>query len=117
MQSLQLHHISRPNPHEIAEAPGSVTKDRGIAINLRDQAKDDNILLDRDYTVLSRSNTCGRGEVDAKNRFHQLGWKRLSVILVVTAVALGTLSVPSAFATLGMAIGTVACVLLGLAAM
>ncbi|KAH7220491.1 transmembrane amino acid transporter protein-domain-containing protein [Fusarium redolens] len=117
MQSLQLHHISRPNPHEIAEAPGSLTKDRGIAINLRDQAKDDNILLDRDHTVLSRSSTCGRGEVDAENRFHQLGWKRLLIILIITAITLGTLSLPSAFATLDMAIGTVACVLLGLAAM
>ncbi|EXL69414.1 hypothetical protein FOPG_14629 [Fusarium oxysporum f. sp. conglutinans race 2 54008] len=73
--------------------------------------------FDRDHTALSKSSTYGRGEIDVEDRFHQLGWKRLSVILVVTAVAFGTLSLPSAFATLGMVIGTVACVILGLAAM
>ncbi|KAF4595989.1 Amino acid transporter, transmembrane [Ophiocordyceps camponoti-floridani] len=48
--------------------------------------------------------------------FHRLGWKRLTVILIVEAVALGSLSLPAAFATLGMVAGVVCCVGLGLIA-
>ncbi|KAL6410623.1 transmembrane amino acid transporter [Ilyonectria robusta] len=48
--------------------------------------------------------------------FHRLGWKRLSIVLVVEAVALGALSLPSAFHTLGMILGVFLTVFLGLAA-
>ncbi|KAH8734088.1 transmembrane amino acid transporter protein-domain-containing protein [Ilyonectria robusta] len=48
--------------------------------------------------------------------FHRLGWKRLTVVLIVEAIALGCLSLPSAFATLGMVAGTILCVGLGLVA-
>ncbi|RDA84420.1 hypothetical protein CP532_2895 [Ophiocordyceps camponoti-leonardi (nom. inval.)] len=48
--------------------------------------------------------------------FHRLGWKRLTVILIVEAVALGSLSLPQAFATLGMVAGVICCVGLGLIA-
>ncbi|KAK7972240.1 transmembrane amino acid transporter protein-domain-containing protein [Apiospora saccharicola] len=48
--------------------------------------------------------------------FHRLGWKRLTVILIVEAIALGSLSVPSAFATLGMVAGVILTVGLGLVA-
>lgn len=47
-------------------------------------------------------------------RFHRLGWKRLAMVLFVTAIALGTLSIPSAFATLGMVPGIICCVGIGL---
>ena len=49
--------------------------------------------------------------------FHRLGWKRLTVVLIVQAIALGSLSLPGAFATLGMVPGTIACVGVGLIAM
>lgn len=39
---------------------------------------------------------------DAATKYKRLGWKRLTVVMVVEAIALGTLSIPSAFATLGM---------------
>ena len=45
--------------------------------------------------------------------FHRLGWKRLAVVLLVEAIALGALSIPSAFATLGMVPGVIVCVGLG----
>ncbi|RSL89131.1 hypothetical protein CEP52_015003 [Fusarium oligoseptatum] len=48
--------------------------------------------------------------------FHRLGWKRLTVVLIVEAIALGCLSLPSAFATLGMVAGTILTVGIGLIA-
>ncbi|KAJ5210208.1 Amino acid transporter transmembrane [Penicillium cf. griseofulvum] len=49
-------------------------------------------------------------------KFSQLGWKRLTIVLIVEAVALGSLSIPSTFATLGMVAGVICCVGLGLIA-
>ncbi|KAF2874268.1 transmembrane amino acid transporter protein-domain-containing protein [Massariosphaeria phaeospora] len=46
-------------------------------------------------------------------RFKQLGWKRLTVCLIVEAIALGSLSMPSAFATLGMVAGVIMTIGLG----
>lgn len=48
--------------------------------------------------------------------FNRLGWKRLTVVLIVEAIALGSLSMPAAFATLGMVAGTLVCVGIGLVA-
>ena len=49
-------------------------------------------------------------------KFSRLGWKRLTIVLIVEAVALGSLSIPSTFATLGMVAGVICCVGLGLIA-
>ncbi|KAJ5174191.1 uncharacterized protein N7482_000068 [Penicillium canariense] len=49
-------------------------------------------------------------------RFSRLGWKRLTVVLIVEAIALGSLSIPSTFAALGMVAGVISCVGLGLVA-
>ncbi|KAH6950419.1 transmembrane amino acid transporter protein-domain-containing protein [Ilyonectria sp. MPI-CAGE-AT-0026] len=49
--------------------------------------------------------------------FHRLSWKRLTVVLIVQAIALGSLSLPGAFATLGMVAGVISCVGIGLIAM
>lgn len=48
--------------------------------------------------------------------FHRLGWKRLTIVLIVEAIALGSLSLPAAFASLGMVAGVICCVGLGLIA-
>ncbi|KAH7117430.1 transmembrane amino acid transporter protein-domain-containing protein [Dactylonectria macrodidyma] len=48
--------------------------------------------------------------------FHRLGWKRLTIVLIVEAIALGSLSLPAAFATLGMVAGVICCVGMGLVA-
>ncbi|KAJ5991098.1 hypothetical protein N7499_011642 [Penicillium canescens] len=53
-------------------------------------------------------------EGDAK--FHRLGWKRLTVISIVEAIALGSLGLPSAFATLGMVAGVIMTIGLGFVA-
>ncbi|KAM0255292.1 hypothetical protein ACHAQJ_005947 [Trichoderma viride] len=51
-----------------------------------------------------------------EEKFHRLGWKRLTVVLIVEAIALGSLSLPGAFATLGMVAGVILSVGLGLLA-
>ncbi|KAI1266170.1 transmembrane amino acid transporter protein-domain-containing protein [Xylariaceae sp. FL1019] len=51
-----------------------------------------------------------------EQHFNRLGWKRLTVVLIVEAIALGSLGMPSAFAALGMIGGTILSVGLGLIA-
>lgn len=55
-------------------------------------------------------------EAQGNAHFHRLGWKRLTVVLIVEAIALGALSIPSAFATLGMVAGVISTIGLGLVA-
>ncbi|POS84723.1 hypothetical protein EPUL_006226 [Erysiphe pulchra] len=57
-----------------------------------------------------------RDPENADERFHRLGWKRLTVVLIVEAIALGSLSLPSAFATLGLVPGVILCIFIGLVA-
>ncbi|KAF5021273.1 hypothetical protein F66182_6671 [Fusarium sp. NRRL 66182] len=51
-----------------------------------------------------------------KAKFSRLGWKRLTIVLIVQAVALGSLSIPGAFATLGMVAGVICSIVIGLIA-
>jgi hypothetical protein len=53
---------------------------------------------------------------EGSEKFKRLSWQRLTVCLIVEAIALGSLSVPSAFATLGMVAGVIMTVGLGLVA-
>jgi hypothetical protein len=53
---------------------------------------------------------------EGHEKFKRLGWKRLTICLIVEAIALGSLSIPSAFAKLGMIAGVIMCVGLGLVA-
>jgi hypothetical protein len=52
-------------------------------------------------------------EARGNAHFNRLGWKRLTVVLIVEAIALGALSIPSAFATLGMVAGVITTVGIG----
>lgn len=61
---------------------------------------------------LERSASIHEGE----SKFQRLGWKRLTICLIVEAIALGSLSIPSAFATVGMVPGVILSVSLGLIA-
>lgn len=49
-------------------------------------------------------------------KFSRLGWKRLTLVLIVEAIALGALSIPGAFATLGMVPGVICSLGIGLIA-
>lgn len=53
---------------------------------------------------------------EGEQKFNKLGWKALTICLIVEAIALGSLSVPSAFATVGMVPGVILTVGLGLIA-
>ncbi|PYI33322.1 hypothetical protein BP00DRAFT_126493 [Aspergillus indologenus CBS 114.80] len=73
-------------------------------------------------------NSIGEGNVDTATdsekqkiaegaaHFRRLGWKRLTVVLVVEAIALGVLTLPTSFAILGMVAGTICCVGVGVVA-
>ena len=51
-----------------------------------------------------------------KGTCKKIGWKRLTVVLIVEAIALGTLSIPAAFAAVGMVGGVILTVGFGLIA-
>lgn len=51
-----------------------------------------------------------------EKKFSRLGWKRLTIVLIVEAIALGSLSIPSSFATLGMVPGVLCSVGIGFVA-
>lgn len=57
------------------------------------------------------------GQRDGNPKFHQLGWKRLTILAMVEAIALGSLGLPRAFATLGMVAGVLLSIGIGLVAM
>lgn len=54
--------------------------------------------------------------LEGQQKFNKLGWMQLTICLIVEAIALGSLSIPSAFATLGMVPGVILTVGLGLVA-
>lgn len=62
--------------------------------------------------VLDKQTSMHEGE----QKFHQLSWQKLTVCLIVEAIALGSLSVPSAFAKVGMVAGVLLTVGIGLIA-
>lgn len=54
--------------------------------------------------------------IEGDAHFSRLGWKRFAVICIVQSIALGTLSLPAAFASLGMLAGVIICISTGVAA-
>ncbi|KAJ6189233.1 hypothetical protein N7519_004141 [Penicillium mononematosum] len=57
-----------------------------------------------------------QGILAGNARFRRLGWKRLTIISIVEAIALGSLGLPSAFAALGMVAGVILTIGLGFVA-
>lgn len=53
---------------------------------------------------------------EGEAKFQRLGWKKLTICLIVEAIALGSLSIPSVFATVGMVAGVILTVGIGLIA-
>ena len=54
--------------------------------------------------------------IEGEEKYHRLGWKKLTICLIVEAIALGSLSIPSAFAAVGMVAGVLLTVGIGLLA-
>lgn len=67
---------------------------------------------DLEFAPVDKTTTVQEGH----EKFNRLGWKRLTICLIVEAIALGSLSIPSAFAKLGMVAGVILCIGLGLVA-
>ena len=53
---------------------------------------------------------------EGMQKYNRLGWKRLTIVLIVEAIALGSLSIPAAFASLGMVAGVICSVGIGMIA-
>jgi hypothetical protein len=86
--------------------------------NLSSSSTHKNVLTDSEKLDEKTSNDLTQQTTlhEGEQKFHKLGWKRLTVCLIVEAIALGSLSVPSAFATVGMVPGVILCISLGLVA-
>ncbi len=102
--------VQVPNP--IAQEPlktDSVSKEKS-------ESNSENDYVDRSNSFREKTDLELQKTAEGEAHFKRLGWKRLTVILIVEAIALGSLSLPSAFATLGMVAGVILCVGLGLVA-
>lgn len=96
----------KPNNHVAADkATGTETPQQTMFGEKREQYRSEEDYM---YEQLKRS--------EGDHKFHRLGWKKLTVCLIVEAIALGALSIPSAFATLGMVAGVIICIGIGIIA-
>lgn len=59
------------------------------------------------------SDTHDESILEGELKYQKLSWQKLTVCLIVTAIALGSLSIPSAFAAVGMVAGVILTVGLG----
>lgn len=107
------------NPSTTTTAPSAAPNDIQIKHDTSTSA-DDKMFAPDDSTsekmVGEVSDFEKRKTLAGNARFHRLGWKRLTIVLIVQAIALGSLSLPAAFATLGMFAGVICSVGIGLVA-
>lgn len=94
-------------------SPSTSIKDQKSAIDAprpdEDRATKANGSL-RDYANEEKHIIAG------EKKFHKLGWQKLTICMIVEAIALGTLSMPKVFASLGMVVGVLITVGLGFVA-
>ena len=93
------------------DASQQTSLDSGRDQNSGKDPKDRKMGLEDD-NELGIATTIEKGE----QKYNRLGWKRLTICMIVEAVALGSLSIPSAFATLGLVPGVLITVGLGVIA-
>ncbi|KAM0719479.1 hypothetical protein Q7P37_005384 [Cladosporium fusiforme] len=105
----------------VVQAPGPLTEEKiydhdieSAPSSSKTQSKEGRKVGDgvENYGDLERSTTVHEGE----QKYNRLGWMKLTTLLIVEAIALGSLSVPSAFASVGMVAGVILCVGIGLIA-
>ncbi|KAJ5907771.1 hypothetical protein N7495_000453 [Penicillium taxi] len=79
-------------------------------------------LAEKDYAMKKDEEMVNMSDRDRQiyeggvEKYNRLGWKQLTIVLIVEAVALGSLSIPKTFATLGMVAGVICSVGIGLIA-
>ena len=93
------------------DASQQTSLDSGRDQNSGKDPKDRKMGLEDD-NELGIATTIEKGE----QKYNRLGWMKLTTLLIVEAIALGSLSVPSAFASVGMVAGVILCVGIGLIA-
>jgi hypothetical protein len=91
--------------HDVEAIESNDVKLHGTNFDLVGSTSDSNNETDLRQTALA-------GEA----KYNRLSWHQLTLMLIVEAIALGSLSIPSAFATLGMICGVICCVGIGLIA-
>lgn len=82
--------------------------DRGNNVTNADNGVDNSI-----FGEVTDSHRLKQIAADGNAHFHRLGWKRLALVTIVEAIALGALSLPQAYATLGMFAGVFLTISLG----
>lgn len=99
-----------PKPQD-AEAPPEKRRKDGADVQVQPAGK-----AYKHMSEAERQEYLSDAIVGGEAKYHQLGWLQLVVILIVEAIALGALSLPNVFATLGMVCGTILTVGIGLIA-
>ncbi|KAI9034776.1 uncharacterized protein KD926_005588 [Aspergillus affinis] len=100
-------------------AARSMIKDNPQSRLIRSESNTDNICQTETIDhgeIKDRYDVERQKTLEGDAHFHRLGWKHLTVVLIVNAVALGSLGIPSAFASLGMVASIILCLALGLIA-
>ena len=101
-------------PDRVVQAPGPLTEaidhdteNHSPALSKEGSKSGSGFSAKKEYDAdLERSTTVHEGE----QKYNRLGWMKLTTLLIVEAIALGSLSVPSAFASVGMVAGVILCV-------
>ncbi|KAH7260705.1 transmembrane amino acid transporter protein-domain-containing protein [Fusarium redolens] len=94
-----------------------ITKDPVKTVNPQTSNMDEGVLRGEVFDLNKREDIERQKTREGETHFSRLGWKRMTVILIVEAIALGVLSLPKAFASLGMVLGVVLCIGVGLIAL
>jgi hypothetical protein len=118
MATKSPHHDPEMSNHGILRSTVAPSSESNLsaASSTKDKEKDN--LNDPEKTPtndLTQQTTLHEGST-TPHKFRKLSWARLTICLIVEAIALGSLSVPSAFATVGMVPGVILCIGLGLVA-
>ena len=95
-------------------------QERAMGVDGMEDDSSDTVLHNKEKSLDKRFHQRSSEEdlelYSGSEKFRKLGWIKLTVCLIVEAIALGSLSIPFAFATVGMVAGVVLTVGLGLVA-
>ncbi|KAK8149314.1 hypothetical protein G3M48_007564 [Beauveria asiatica] len=107
-------HGSKSSSSTPTKQPAGGGQGRGAA--LMPMQQDDDAELGFEQSDELDNDQMKRLAASGNAHFHRLGWKRLAIVTIVEAVALGALSLPKAYDTLGMFPGVFLTIMLGLIA-
>jgi amino acid permease len=108
-------------PDRVVEAPGPLTEATNYNHDIEHSPSPPHSKVSKAGSGYSKEHYGGELEPsttvhEGEQKYNRLGWMKLTTLLIVEAIALGSLSVPSAFASVGMVAGVILCVGIGLIA-